>query len=29
MPTQICEDLERLATKSVANPWKKHGNIPL
>jgi len=26
---RIAEDLERLATKKVSNPWKKHGNIPL
>ncbi len=26
---RICEDLERLQTKSLTNPWKKHGNIPL
>ena len=26
---QICRDLEVLATKQLANPWKKHGNIPL
>lgn len=25
----ICEDLDVLATKSLKNPWKKHGNIPL
>eukprot|EP00755_Sulcionema_specki_P010754 Sspe_Gene.7105::Locus_2400_Transcript_1_1_Confidence_1.000_Length_1660::g.7105::m.7105/K01966/PCCB, pccB; propionyl-CoA carboxylase beta chain len=25
----LCEDLERLATKTLTNPWKKHGNIPL
>lgn len=27
--TRICEDLEILRTKSLSNPWKKHGNIPL
>lgn len=26
---RVCEDLERLATKHLTNPWKKHGNIPL
>ena len=26
---RICEDLEMLKDKSVENPWKKHGNIPL
>lgn len=26
---RICEDLDVLATKSLSNPWKKHGNIPL
>jgi propionyl-CoA carboxylase beta chain len=26
---RICEDLDVLATKSLTNPWKKHGNIPL
>lgn len=25
----LCEDLDRLATKQIENPWKKHGNIPL
>lgn len=25
----ICEDLEILRNKSLTNPWKKHGNIPL
>eukprot|EP01065_Artemidia_motanka_P045987 TRINITY_DN685_c3_g1_i1.p1 TRINITY_DN685_c3_g1~~TRINITY_DN685_c3_g1_i1.p1 ORF type:complete len:535 (+),score=193.93 TRINITY_DN685_c3_g1_i1:68-1672(+) len=25
----ICEDLERLKNKTLENPWKKHGNIPL
>lgn len=25
----ICEDLDVLETKSLKNPWKKHGNIPL
>jgi propionyl-CoA carboxylase beta chain len=25
----ICEDLEVLKKKSLSNPWKKHGNIPL
>lgn len=26
---RICRDLEVLATKTLDNPWKKHGNIPL
>jgi propionyl-CoA carboxylase beta chain len=26
---RIAEDLQRLSTKMVTNPWKKHGNIPL
>ncbi|RQM25359.1 hypothetical protein B5M09_000949 [Aphanomyces astaci] len=26
---RICEDLDALQTKSLQNPWKKHGNIPL
>lgn len=26
---RVCEDLERLASKQLTNPWKKHGNIPL
>lgn len=26
---RICEDLERLKTKSLKNPEKKHCNIPL
>jgi propionyl-CoA carboxylase beta chain len=26
---RLCNDLEVLRTKSVSNPWKKHGNIPL
>ena len=26
---RICEDLEVLETKTLENPWKKHGNIPL
>eukprot|EP00758_Cryptobia_borreli_P017175 Tbor_TRINITY_DN6166_c4_g2::TRINITY_DN6166_c4_g2_i1::g.21503::m.21503/K01966/PCCB, pccB; propionyl-CoA carboxylase beta chain len=25
----VCEDLERLASKELKNPWRKHGNIPL
>lgn len=25
----VCEDLERLASKDLKNPWRKHGNIPL
>jgi propionyl-CoA carboxylase beta chain len=26
---RLCEDLERLKTKKLSNPWRKHGNIPL
>ena len=26
---RLCEDLERLSTKQLSNPWRKHGNIPL
>ena len=26
---RICEDLELLESKTLKNPWKKHGNIPL
>jgi len=26
---RVAEDLRRLSTKSLQNPWKKHGNIPL
>lgn len=26
---RICRDLEVLASKKQANPWKKHANIPL
>ncbi|KAJ3305403.1 hypothetical protein HDV03_001497 [Kappamyces sp. JEL0829] len=26
---RIIDDLEAFSNKSVANPWKKHGNIPL
>jgi propionyl-CoA carboxylase beta chain len=26
---RIIQDLEMLRTKSLSNPWKKHGNIPL
>jgi propionyl-CoA carboxylase beta chain len=26
---RICRDLELLASKSQANPWKKHANMPL
>ena len=26
---RVCEDLRRLKTKNVQNPWRKHGNIPL
>jgi propionyl-CoA carboxylase beta chain len=26
---RIAEDLQRLRTKKVTNPWRKHGNIPL
>ena len=26
---RIIRDLEMLRTKSLSNPWKKHGNIPL
>jgi propionyl-CoA carboxylase beta chain len=26
---RLCEDLERLKTKTLSNPPKKHGNIPL
>lgn len=25
----LCEDLDRLETKTLSNPWRKHGNIPL
>jgi propionyl-CoA carboxylase beta chain len=26
---RLCEDLSVLSSKKMANPWKKHGNIPL
>lgn len=26
---RICQDLDKLATKKLTNPWKKHANIPL
>ncbi|EYC23695.1 hypothetical protein Y032_0015g2790 [Ancylostoma ceylanicum] len=26
---RICEDLSLLETKTLTNPWRKHGNIPL
>ncbi|KAK3859214.1 hypothetical protein Pcinc_034649 [Petrolisthes cinctipes] len=26
---RICQDLDKLATKTLTNPWKKHANIPL
>ena len=26
---RICEDLDMLSTKTLTNPWRKHGNIPL
>eukprot|EP00331_Platyophrya_macrostoma_P010426 CAMPEP_0176414848 /NCGR_PEP_ID=MMETSP0127-20121128/5487_1 /TAXON_ID=938130 /ORGANISM="Platyophrya macrostoma, Strain WH" /LENGTH=515 /DNA_ID=CAMNT_0017794795 /DNA_START=89 /DNA_END=1636 /DNA_ORIENTATION=- len=26
---RLCEDLKRLERKQLANPWRKHGNIPL
>lgn len=26
---RIAEDLQRLSRKQLANPWRKHGNIPL
>ncbi|KAK7080375.1 hypothetical protein SK128_028404 [Halocaridina rubra] len=26
---RICQDLDKLATKKLSNPWKKHANIPL
>merc|ERR1712002_132868 len=26
---RICQDLDKLASKSLTNPWKKHANIPL
>lgn len=26
---RICQDLAKLATKKLSNPWKKHANIPL
>jgi propionyl-CoA carboxylase beta chain len=26
---QLCRDLKMLKTKSVENPYRKHGNIPL
>ena len=26
---RLCEDLERLQSKQLVNPWRKHGNIPL
>ena len=26
---RLCRDLDRLSSKTLTNPWKKHGNIPL
>ncbi len=26
---RVCQDLKMLATKKLANPWKKHANMPL
>ncbi|KAL7641108.1 UNVERIFIED_CONTAM: hypothetical protein RMT77_008245 [Armadillidium vulgare] len=26
---RICQDLDRLSSKKLSNPWKKHANIPL
>ena len=26
---RLCSDVELLQSKKLANPWKKHGNIPL
>ncbi|KAG7176976.1 Propionyl-CoA carboxylase beta chain-like [Homarus americanus] len=26
---RICQDLDKLASKKLSNPWKKHANIPL
>ena len=26
---RVCEDLQRLQSKKISNPWRKHGNIPL
>ncbi|XP_076064016.1 propionyl-CoA carboxylase beta chain, mitochondrial-like [Oratosquilla oratoria] len=26
---RLCQDLDKLASKNLSNPWKKHGNIPL
>ncbi|XP_045621145.1 propionyl-CoA carboxylase beta chain, mitochondrial [Procambarus clarkii] len=26
---RICQDLDKLASKKLQNPWKKHANIPL